>query len=94
MAERIDHDVADEVDGFAGTALLEEMLDSVFFGDKEIVSEGIGEDAVDFFGHTAIKAAEARFHMGDGNAELHSGERNGDGGIDVANYEDEIGLML
>ena len=65
MAERIDHDVADEIDGLARAAFFEEMLDGVLFGDEEIVSEGVGEDAIDFFGHSAIEAAEAGFHMGD-----------------------------
>ena len=65
MAERIDHDVADEIDGLAGAAFFEEMLDGVFLGDEEIVSEGVGEYAVNFFGHSAVKAAEARFDVGD-----------------------------
>jgi hypothetical protein len=70
------------------------MLDGVFFGYEKIVGEGIGEDAIDFFGHTAVEAAEAGFDVGDGNAKLHSGERNGNSGIDVANDKNEIGLVF
>jgi hypothetical protein len=65
MAERIDHDIADEIDGLAGTAFFEEMLDGVLFGDEEKIGKGVGEDAIDFLGHGAIEAAKAGFDMGD-----------------------------
>ena len=94
MAKRIDHDVANKIDGLAGAALFEEMLDGVFFGDEEIVGQGIGEDAIDFFGHGAIEAAEAGFDVSDRDAEFYSSERNGDGGIDVADDENEIWLVF
>ncbi len=94
MAERIDHDVANEKDGFAGAALFEEMIDGVFFGDEEIVGDGVSEDAVDFLGHRAIEAAQAGFDVGYGNAELYGGQGDGDGGVDVADHEDEIGLAF
>jgi hypothetical protein len=70
------------------------VLDGVFFCDEEKVGEGIGEDAVDFFGHGTIKAAEAGFDVGYRNAELNGRERDGNGGIDIANHENEIGLVL
>lgn len=94
MAKRIDHDIADEMDGFARTAFFEEVLDSVFFGDEKIVGEGIGEDAIDFFGHRPIETAKAGFHVRDGDAELHGGKRDRDCGIDVADNQDEIGLAF
>src|ERR1700683_2175007 len=94
MAERIDHDVADEIDGFARTAFFEEMLDGVFFGDEEIVGEGVREDAIDFFGHTAIKAAKASFYVGYRNAEFYGGQRDRDGGINVAYDKNEIRLVF
>jgi len=73
VAERIDHDVADEIDGLAGAAFFEEMADGVFFGDEEIVCERVGEDAIDFFGHGAIETAEAGLYVCNGNAKLHCG---------------------
>src|SRR6266404_2924944 len=82
MAQRIDHYVADQENAFAGAAFLEEMLYTIFFGDEKIVGNGVGEDAVDLFGHGTVKTAEARFEVSDANAELHGGERNGDGGIE------------
>jgi len=94
MAEGIDHHIADKMDGFARAAFFEELGDGLFFGDEEIVGDSIGEDSVDFFGHGAIEAAETGFDVGDGDAEFDGGERNGDGGIDVADDEDEIGLAF
>src|SRR5277367_1365898 len=84
VAKRIDHDVADEVDAFAGPAFFEQMLDGIFFGDEEIVSKGIGENAIDFFGHGAIEAAKSGFDVSYGNAEFYGGQGNGNGGVDVA----------
>ena len=94
MAQRIDHHVANQKDALAGAAFLEKMLHTVFFGDEKIVGDGVGENAVDLFGHGTVKTAEARFDVSDANAELHGGERNRDRGIDVADDEDEIGLAL
>ena len=54
--ESID-DVADDDDAFARPAFFQEMRDGIFFGDEEIVGEGVGEDAVDLLGHGAIEAA-------------------------------------
>ena len=94
MTEGINHYVANEMDGFARAAFFEELGDGVFFGDEEIVSNGIGEDSVDFFGHGAVEAAKTGLDMSDGNAEFYGGEGDGDGGIDVADDEDEVGLAF
>jgi hypothetical protein len=42
VAERIDHDIADQIDGLAGTAFFEEVLDGVLFGDEEKIGKGDG----------------------------------------------------
>ena len=94
MAERIDHDIANEIDGLAGAAFFEEVLDSVFFGDEKIVGQGVGEDAVDFFGHGTVKTAEAGFDVGYRNAKFYGGQRDGDGGVDVADHENYIRLVF
>jgi hypothetical protein len=94
VAERIDHHVADEVDGFAGTAFLEEVFDGGVLRDKKILREGVGEDAIDFFGHGAIKAAEAGFDVSDGDAKLDGGEGDGNGGVHIADHQNQIGLVF
>ena len=92
MAQRIDHDVADQENAFAGAAFLEKMLHTVFFGDEKIVGDGVGKDAVDLFGHGTVKTAEARLDVGDANAKLQGGKRNGDRGVDVATTRTRSGL--
>jgi len=94
MAKRIDHDVANEINGLAGAAFFEEMLDGVFFRDEKIVGQGIGENAVDFFGHGSVETAESGFDVSDRDAKFYGGERNSDGGIDVADDENEIWLVF
>jgi hypothetical protein len=94
MTERIDHHIADKMYGFARTAFFEELGDGVFFGDEEIVGNGIGEDAIDFFGHGAVEAAKTSLDMSDRNAEFDGSEGDSDGGIDIANDEDEVGLAF
>jgi hypothetical protein len=50
--------------------------------------------ASDFFGHGTVKAAEPGFNVGYPDAKFRGGERNGDGGIDIADDEDKIRLAL
>jgi len=40
MTQRVDHDIAHEVDVFTRPALLEQILDGVLFGDEEVVGQG------------------------------------------------------
>ena len=70
------------------------MLYTIFLGDKKIVGNGVSEDAVNFLGHAAVKAAKAGFDVGDANAEFHGGERDGDGGVDISDDENEIGFAF
>ena len=94
MAQRIDHYVADQEDALAGAAFLEQMLHAIFFRDEKIVGNGVGEDAIDLLGHCAVKAAQASFDVSNANAELRCGERHRDGGIDIADDEDQVGLAF
>ena len=94
MTQGIDHHVANQEDAFAGAAFLEQMLHAVFFGDEKVVGNGVGQNAIDLFGHGAVEAAEPGFDVGHADAELHGGERDRDGGIDVADDEDEVGLAF
>src|SRR5256885_11264461 len=91
MTQRVDHDIADEMDAPAGTAFFKKVSDGVFFSNEQIVSYSVGENAIDFFRHGAIETAQPGFHMGDGDAQLGSGERNGYGRIDISNDQYEIG---
>ena len=94
MAERIDHHVANKEDSFLRTAFLEQMFGGVFFGYEQVVSQSVGQDAIDLFGHGAVKAAQSSLHMRHANAELHGGERDGNRGVHVTNDQYEVGLLL
>src|SRR5689334_20031154 len=94
VTQGVNHHVADHENALPGTALLEEVSDGIFFGDKEIVGQRVCEDAIDFLGHGAIKAAESSFDVGNADAEFGGGKRNGDGGIHVADDKNEIGLAV
>jgi hypothetical protein len=50
VAQGIDHYVANHENAVAGPAFFEQVLDGIFFCNKEIVGQGIGQDAVDLFG--------------------------------------------
>lgn len=94
VTERIDHDVADEEDGIARAAFLEEMFDGIFLGDEEVVGESVRQDAIDLFRHGTVEAAKASFDMGDAHAQLDGGKGDGNGGVDVAHDENQIGLVV
>jgi|SRR5579859_55655 len=94
VEKRINHNVADKMDGRARAAFVQQVLDRTFFGDEKVGGKSVSENAIDFFGHGAVEAAKASFDVGDGNAKFCSGEGHGDGGVDVADDEDEVGLEL
>ncbi len=82
------------MNALAGAAFLEQVSDGVLFGNEKKVRESIGQDAVDLFRHAAVKAAQAGLDVGDVHAELHRGKGNGDGGIDVADDENQVRAMV
>src|SRR6267142_45232 len=94
VAQGVDHHVADHEDALPGAAFFKEMSDGVFFGDKKIVGERVGQDAIDLLRHGAVKTAEAGFDVSHADSKLGGSERNGDGGIDVADNENDIRLAL
>ncbi len=75
VAQGIDHHVADHENAAAGPTFFEEVLDGVFFRNKEIVGKCVGQDAVDLFGHRTVKAAESGLDVSYADTELRRGER-------------------
>src|SRR5260370_32092590 len=73
VTERIDHHITHEMDGFAGTAFLKEMVDRILFGDEKVVSQRVREDTIDLFRHAAVKAAQTGFDVGNADVELRGG---------------------
>ncbi len=94
LPERIDHQVADEVNALRGDALAQQVHASAFFGDEEEVGDGVGDDAVDLFRHGAVEAAQAGLDMHDVDAQFLGDQRRRGGGVHVADDEDGDGLLV
>ena len=92
MAQRIDHDVSDQKNAVPRPAFFQEMPDGIFLRNEQIIREGIGQHAVDFLWHGAVKTAKTRLHVGYANAQFHRGKRDGNRGIDVADHYHHVGL--
>jgi len=92
VAQGIDHHVANHIDAFPWPAFFQKVRNGIFFRDKEIVGERIGQDAVDFFGHASVKAAESCLDVSYADTKFGGGERNSDGGIDIAYNQNKVGL--
>ena len=74
------------------------MPDAGLFGDEKEIGDRIAQDAVDFLGHRAIEAPQARFDVRDlrpaavGIGRLDRGEGTGNRRVHVADDHHEIGL--
>src|SRR6266446_177007 len=88
---RIDHDIADELDSLGTEAFLDEVVDAPTFRDKEEVGQAVGDETIDLLRHCPVEAAQARLDMRDGNIELGGHQGGSHGGVDIAHDEDEIG---
>src|SRR5215207_5713008 len=92
--QRVDHRVADE----AVAGLLDALGAQVVLGlgavQKEQLREMVGDDPVDLLGHRPIEAAEPGFDVPDRDLKARCAERGGEGRVDVAGNEHEIGPRL
>src|ERR1019366_2615415 len=57
--QRIDHEIADEMDPVRRNSLGQEVAAAAFLGDEQEIGNGIGHDAVDLLRHGAIETAES-----------------------------------
>src|SRR5436309_733787 len=89
--QRVDHDIADEMDLRGRDALPKKVDPGVFLGDEEQIRDGVREQAVDFFRHRPVEAAEPRLDVDEREAELDGGDGGGQGGVHVADAEYECG---
>jgi hypothetical protein len=93
-AERIDHQIAHQMDPLRVGAFAPEIGDAARLADQQQVRDGIREDAVDLLGHGAVEAAQARFDVNDGNAQLGGDKRASERGVDVADNEDGVRVRV
>jgi hypothetical protein len=75
-------------------ALAGEVLGGAALRREQQVRELVGEQAVELFGHGAVAAAQAGLHVRHGDVQLGRAERGGEGGVDVADDDHEVGAFL
>ena len=90
----VDHRVADEVHALVGDPLGAQVLDRLLAVEEEVLGEDVGDDPVDLLGHRAVEAAQAGLDVRDGDHGLGRGQRRGQGRVDVAGHDDEVGCLL
>jgi hypothetical protein len=89
-AERVDHDVPDEVDLRLVGALEPEVADARRLAREEEVRDRVGQHAVHLLGHRPVEAPEPRLDVGDRDEALRGDERAGDRRVDVADDDDRV----
>ena len=94
MTQGIDHDIAHKEDRFLRPPFPEQVLRGILLRNEKVFGQSVCQYAVDLFGHAAVKAAQPSLYVGYGNPELRGGQRNGDGGVDVANDQNNVGLLF
>ncbi len=75
-------------------ALALEISHRVLLGGKEQVRDLIDDDAVNFLGHRAVEAAQARFDVHDRNKLLRRDQRRRQRRVDVADDDNRVRLHL
>src|SRR5215470_6876196 len=79
--EGVDHNIADAVNLFRRNSFSLKIDVTIFGRSKEQVRELVGEKAVDFLRHGAIKGAQPGLDMTDAGAELGAYHRGCNRGI-------------
>ncbi len=92
--QRVDHEVADEMDALGGDALARQVVVRGPLGGVEQVGDLVRHEPVDLFGHAAVEAAQAGLDMHHRHMELRRDEGAGHGGVDVADDDHRRGPVL
>ena len=75
-------------------SLLAQIGNSARFCHKEIVSDCIGQEAIDLFRHGAVTASQSCLNVCNGNPQLDTDEAASNGGIHIAHHNHQIGMDL
>ena len=89
----VGHDVADVVNA-RGNPLRGQLTHRNLRGREKPRGQMIGHNAVDFFGHPAIEAAQSRLDVGHANVQLRRGQRPGHGRVRIAVNNHRVGLYF
>ena len=71
-----------------------QVLDRVLGGAEQQIGDAVGDDPVHLLGHLPVARAQARLDVGDGDVQLGRGERRGQGRVDVAGDQHQVGGVL
>lgn len=94
LAQRIDHDVADEVDSFFGDAFVAQVLARESVCCEQQIRDRVCTQPVNLLRHGHIARAQARFDVRNTDAEFLCGERAGDRRVHVADDDHPIRAMF
>jgi hypothetical protein len=61
--------------------------------EEQDLGELVGDDSVDLLGHRPVEAPETGLDVRERDPELRRSERSGQGRVDVARYEHEVGCL-
>lgn len=86
----VDHHVADEEDAVVADSGMTKIFAGQFGGSEEIVGDGVGYHAVDFFWHRQVVGTDAGFDVSNGDAELFGHDSASHRGGYVANNEHQV----
>lgn len=88
--QRVDHDVAHQLNPRPIDSFAHEVLVGIHRGGLEVVEDAVGDFAVDLLGHAHIEAPDARRKVCDGDSELLGGYRASHGGVHVSYHHGQV----
>ena len=89
--ERVDHDVSHALNPIRPDTLVSQIQVGVWRWCPQEISDGIGENSIDFLGHGAIEAAKAGLKMRNRQKQLFGNDGCGHGGVYIAHDDDPVG---
>ena len=94
MQQGVDHDIADKVDFVFINPLFQQILFAALFSDEQKIRNLIRQYPVDFLRHSAIKTAQPGLHVDQLHALFHRNQATGNGRVDIADNNHQIGFIL
>ena len=93
LQQRVDHDVAGEMDLRWVHSFALEILIGIAACREKNGSQRVGDEAIDLFRHRAIETAESGLDVRHGNEKLRRDNRTRHRGIDVAHHDHQVRFL-
>jgi hypothetical protein len=88
------HDVANQEDLVPRDPLGLKVPDPRLLGDEKKVADCVGQLPIYLFGHSHVEGAQPCFNVRHLNAHLLCRQRAGNGGVDIAHNDNEVGPIF